>query len=350
MKIFRLSSRMLLLFVVIIASFLAAFIGQIVVNNLQQGPSLVRDQGFIIRPSDDPFLQLQGLEDKISDQQKSLVSIYQQIGNRLEEQAQGVIVTSDGWIIAPNTSEGVPVWTHIRLADGELQKVADVRVDESLGVVFLSIDKADLQPVTFAESFETALFTPYPLVSLGEVAIAYITSELVDSELYLSSDQQNRAKVLSHGRTGDLLLNEKAEMLGMVMMNEKPKLISSEQLASKLRLLLKEGALTTPGLNLRYIDLSQQALLETFSKGLTKGALLSNALLDSETVTTALPRSSNAFEAGVRLGDIIVAVDGRELTSDYSLSDALVSKELGDTVELSILRTQNELSIEVELE
>jgi serine protease Do len=59
--------------------------------------------------------------------------------------------------------------------------------------------------------------------------------------------------------------------------------------------------------------------------------------------------NSPAAAAGVRVGDIIHAVDGERVKEGADLQQILVKHELGDKVMLGILRSDKELEIEVEL-
>ena len=60
------------------------------------------------------------------------------------------------------------------------------------------------------------------------------------------------------------------------------------------------------------------------------------------------PRSP-AAAAGVRVGDLIVSVDGERIKEGAELQQVLIKREVGDMVNLGILRDREELKIEVEL-
>jgi S1-C subfamily serine protease len=65
-------------------------------------------------------------------------------------------------------------------------------------------------------------------------------------------------------------------------------------------------------------------------------------------VTQVVP-GSPADEAGLQEGDIIVAVDGRQVDDDHTLPDLINAHRPGDTIELAVLRGRRELRVEVEL-
>jgi serine protease Do len=59
--------------------------------------------------------------------------------------------------------------------------------------------------------------------------------------------------------------------------------------------------------------------------------------------------NSPAAAAGVRVGDVIRSVDGERVREGADLQQVLVKRETGDKVKLGILRSDEELEIEVEL-
>jgi putative serine protease PepD len=58
---------------------------------------------------------------------------------------------------------------------------------------------------------------------------------------------------------------------------------------------------------------------------------------------------SAADDAGVETGDVIVEIDGEEITEAAEVRDTILDKEPGDQVELTIRRDGEELTLEVEL-
>ncbi|MCW5850246.1 MAG: PDZ domain-containing protein [Anaerolineae bacterium] len=66
----------------------------------------------------------------------------------------------------------------------------------------------------------------------------------------------------------------------------------------------------------------------------TQGAAISEVVPDSP-----------AQKAGLAAGDIITAMDGRELGDNFTLADGVVSKKPGDTVEFTVLRDDRVIKI-----
>lgn len=352
MKIFHLSSRLILLITVVIASFLAAFVGQIVVTNYTQGPSLVGNQGLILRPSKDPFEKLQDISNEIALQQEALVTIYGVQGKDYREVAKGVQATSDGMLIAIGMEGATLTPRYARKQGGEMVAITEVWEDENSTLMVLATDSTNDRPVTFSDTSTLASYTPYPLVSSTTNSLVFSEGVLVPKSIYVSSDMPNRYSLLSGGAVGDLVLSQKGEVMGLVsMVEEKPVLVNASSLDMKLKQVLRDGEIQSTKLGLYYIDLAQTTIEESLAFDQPKGALVTNAYIDTDSpVTSVLPSTSIAYKAGLRHGDIIQRVDGEELTKQYSFSDAMRNIEIGDTIDLEVLRAETELSIEITLE
>ncbi len=66
-------------------------------------------------------------------------------------------------------------------------------------------------------------------------------------------------------------------------------------------------------------------------------------------VVTNVVEKSPAERAGLRVGDIIMEVDGESLAPDGDLAERVLGYEAGDRIELTVLRRGRERSIEVKL-
>jgi len=66
---------------------------------------------------------------------------------------------------------------------------------------------------------------------------------------------------------------------------------------------------------------------------------------DAGILVGSLEDNGPAGKAGIRVGDIITAVDGKEVASSFQLRKALKDKKDGDTVRLDVLRGRNRQTI-----
>jgi membrane-associated protease RseP (regulator of RpoE activity) len=66
---------------------------------------------------------------------------------------------------------------------------------------------------------------------------------------------------------------------------------------------------------------------------------------DSGVLVASVEDNSPADKAGVRVGDIIVAVEGEDIESAWDLRSALKGKKDGDTARIEVLRGRNRQSL-----
>lgn len=71
--------------------------------------------------------------------------------------------------------------------------------------------------------------------------------------------------------------------------------------------------------------------------------------VDSGVMVVSVESGTGAAEAGISEGDIIIAVDGKEVTSMDDISKAKKDKEIGDTITLTLARKDKNEDVEVVL-
>jgi 2-alkenal reductase len=99
-----------------------------------------------------------------------------------------------------------------------------------------------------------------------------------------------------------------------------------------------------PFLGVRYLTIDGNLAAE-LSLPVQNGALVQSGRTDQ----SAVEPGSAAERAGIRDGDIIVAVDGARLDYNTSLRQLLLRHAPGDTVTVTVLRDGSEQGLEVTL-
>jgi len=84
--------------------------------------------------------------------------------------------------------------------------------------------------------------------------------------------------------------------------------------------------------------------------GQNSGALVVNVVPDSPAAKAGLRPTRRDQEGQVRLGDVILSVDGQEVKKASDLAKLLEKHKVGDKVKLEILRDGQKETVEVELE
>lgn len=120
-------------------------------------------------------------------------------------------------------------------------------------------------------------------------------------------------------------------------------LIPSNAVRAAMDMVISGGE--RPVLGLYYLPITKAYALGHDLKR-DRGALVYSS---SGSSGLAVLSGSIAQQAGIRLNDIIIAVNGREINLSYPLSVALGAFSIGDTVELLIVRNGVEMKVPVQL-
>lgn len=106
------------------------------------------------------------------------------------------------------------------------------------------------------------------------------------------------------------------------------------------------GEIVRPFLGVRYIILTRAKAKEIGFQDVDHGALVVG---DPKTRLGAVVEGSPADKAGIEERDIILEVEGEEISFEYTLQDAIMRHQVGDTVTMQVLRDGETFEINVEL-
>lgn len=106
------------------------------------------------------------------------------------------------------------------------------------------------------------------------------------------------------------------------------------------------GRIVRPILGVRYIILTEEKAKELELTGVTHGALLVGN--PEEGLFAVIPGKA-ADKAGLKMMDVILAVEGKDITVNYTLQDAIRNKQPGDELTLKVWRSGGELEVKVAL-
>lgn len=109
--------------------------------------------------------------------------------------------------------------------------------------------------------------------------------------------------------------------------------------------LKKYGHVRLPFLGVRYLILDKQ-IQEENKLPVDYGALIMRETLGD----IAVVRDSSAHKAGLKEFDIILEANGKKITTEITLQDIIQEHEIGDKIEMKILRGKNQKIVKIELE
>ncbi len=283
----------------------------------------------------------------------------------------GVVVSSDGLIVSIANPEetldsaGKAKKYTILMADGKEARAKLVALDAYNGLAFYKTEEASNLPVApFGEDNDLIAGEKLVLIgnsggeyqnnfSVGIISALDRTFSLLNSELSSSEKMEGAVLVeanIDRHNIGGPAVDFGGSMAGIISQIEKEGqtvgfVIPISAVKQSLNRYLAEGKIERPVLGAYYLSINREvALLNGLP--LDRGALIYSF---SGQQGLAVVKGSAAEKAGLKLGDIVLAVDGEEVNLDYSLAKLIAQKKKGDEVKLKIWRKGKELELTVTL-
>lgn len=263
----------------------------------------------------------------------------------------GFILTADGYILTNfhviESSSSISV----TLYDGTSYDAVLVGYDESNDIAVLKIDASDLSPVVLGDSDNLNVGDDVIAIGnpLGELTFSLTAGAVsaLDREITLSSGvMMNLIQTdcaINSGNSGGALFNLYGEVIGIT--NAKYSSSGTEasidnigfaipinHIRSLVDSIIEKGYISKPYIGVSVGDVSE----ETMGYGLPAGAAVKSVVEDSP-----------AEKAGIKVNDIITAVNGNEITGRSELSETISSCSVGDKLTLTVYRQGETLSIDV---
>lgn len=274
----------------------------------------------------------------------------------------GFIINKDGYILTnehviKNAQEIVVTLTNGKQVNGELVgsdsrlDLAVVKIDDDALPYAVLGDSDDLiigeWAIAIGNPFGFVLDKSKPTVTVGVISAVGRDFESVPGDRVYKDMIQTDASI-NQGNSGGPLVNSNGEVIGIntfiftggqysqgsigigfaIPINKAKKVMEE---------LLRFGHIRDfwTGISIQDIDwlIAQSLDLES-----TKGAIVSNVDQDSP-----------GEEAGLRVGDIIIEVNGEKMEDAADVKDAFAEGQVGDVYSVSILRRGKKRTIQLEL-
>ena len=263
----------------------------------------------------------------------------------------GVIINPSGYIVTNNHVVQHAATVEVITNDHTSYEAEVIGTDPSTDLALLKIDEEDLPFVEMVNSDdvqigEWVLALGNPL-SLGSTVTAGIVSavsrniNIFDREevpYAIESFIQTDA-VINRGNSGGPLVNLNGDIIGINTAIASPTgyytgygfAVPSNLVNKVIEDLLKYGEVHRAVLGVQIMELNQK-LAEREGLKITKGVYVDSVY-----------ENSSAKDAGLQSGDVIIAMDGRNVTQMPVLQEYIARKSPGDKVELKIHRNGKEI-------
>jgi 2-alkenal reductase len=270
----------------------------------------------------------------------------------------------------PRTKRAKEVF--VEFSDGNRVPARIVGTDSNSDVALLKIDPRGLSltPLELGSSKDLAVGTPVAAIgspfgerqslSVGVISALDRTIESLTAFSIGNAIQTDAA--VNQGNSGGPLLNARGEVIGI---NSQIKstgggsegvgfAVPVDTVRRSLRQLRKDGEVDYGYLGVSTLPLYPQLARRLGLPG-RSGAVVVEVVDDSPAADAGIEAGDEKIEfQGQRDvptdGDVIVGVDGRQLTRRDDLADLISLKDAGETVRLELLRDDERRTVEVKLE
>lgn len=280
-------------------------------------------------------------------------------GDRFNSQPQrtsglgsGVIVSPEGYILTNNHVVEAADEIEVALYNGRKLKARTVGVDPESDLAVLRIQSdTKLSAITFANPTSLdvgdvvlAIGNPF---GVGQTVTMGIVSAMGRTQLGINTfeDFIQTDAAINPGNSGGALVDSNGNLVGIntaIYSRTGGSLgigfaIPVSLAQNVMEQIIKTGAVTRGWIGVEVQEITPE-LAESFSLSATNGALIAGVV-----------RGGPADKAGIRPGDVLVAVDGKEVHDRHAMLDLVAALAPGRRAEFRIRRGSEDRQAKVEI-
>ena len=272
----------------------------------------------------------------------------------------GVVISDDGYILTNNhvisSSDSSSFYqvsdaksVKVKIYGDETEYTAEIiGTDSQTDLAVLKIDKTGLTAAEFGNSssvqigeFVLAIGNPYNLdYSVTAGIISALDRKMTVENTTYKVIQADCA--INSGNSGGALVNSKGQVIGITTLKLSGTGIEGVSFAipindtiSIYQTLIEKGKISRPFVGISGLDIDEATAIRN---GLTKGIYVDSVV-----------SGSAAEEAGIEPGDIIVAFDGKNISTMDELNEIKNTKNIGDKIEIRFYRKNKEKTVTITL-
>ena len=268
----------------------------------------------------------------------------------------GVIISPDGYIVTNNHVVANGEQIEVTLNDNKTYKARLVGADPVTDVALLKVDADNLPVIPFGDSdslrlgeWVLAIGSPFNLrstITAGIVSAKGRSLPDMSGEFKIESFIQTDAAV-NPGNSGGALVNTKGELVGInTAIASNTGSYTGYSFAVPVSIVKKVvddikqyGKVQRAMLGISMTELTQELASLAGMKGDFSGVYIAE-----------LSRMGAAYKAGIREGDVLVAINGKKMKTPPEVQAAVNSYKPGDKVEILLVRDGKESVVEVVLQ
>ncbi|MEG9438886.1 trypsin-like peptidase domain-containing protein [Edaphobacter sp. HDX4] len=283
-------------------------------------------------------------------------------------QGSGFVLTKDGLILTNNHVIGNAQRLEVMLSDKHKYKAKVLAVDKNHDLALIKIEAPNLTPVTLSDSRNLmvgqrvyAIGNPFGLNGTMTRGIISAIRSIRGPQGNPIEDAIQTDAAVNPGNSGGPLLNSKGEVIGITTMIASNGADQSSGIGFAIpvntaRAMLddyaKYGYVRRPTLDIVTLPIGPD-IAEQIGLPADYGILIERVLPGGAAEKAGLHGGTQrAYQGNIPVmlgGDLIVAMDGQEITSPQDLSAAMDSHRAGDAVTITVFRGRKRMDVKVTL-
>lgn len=293
------------------------------------------------------FRQKQDLVKEEGDMGELRLENYYNLG---EHVSQGLIITSDGWVVASDfggalSKKNIQDRYAVITSERKLYEIEDIKRAPDTSFLFLRLKGAKGLPVKdMAAEKETTAGDQVVISDWDKKGLLTSVVEKRSSAEGMVRSSEVFEKVLrvaddipTNFNTG-FVFNLKGGVVGLYNGDQ---IDSINNFQSNIRSLLKDKDPQIPFLGVNYVQLSEVLISsDKYKQG---------ALIYPDAGGVAVKKDSPADKNGLQRGDIIISVDNKKINENTSLSYLIQKHNVGEEVTISYIRDGETQTISLKL-
>lgn len=265
----------------------------------------------------------------------------------------GVIISPDGYIVTNNHVINGAIDINVTMSNREVYKAKLIGADPLTDLAVIKIDGKNLPSIPWGDS--SRLHPGQMVLAFGNpLGFRFTVTRGIISALnrpYPGSDRHKPGQLIqtdaaiNQGNSGGALVNARGELIGIntLLISQTGSFagmgfaIPQQIVQHTTETLIRDGKINHGIMGVTIADVTPDNA-KFFQMSKAVGAVVSDVNADS-------PGS----KAGLKTGDVITAVNGKEVTDAGELQAEISQKQAGDTVQLQVARDGKTLNVPVTL-
>jgi S1-C subfamily serine protease len=284
-------------------------------------------------------------------------------------QGSGFVLDKAGHILTNfHVVEGANRGVEVQLSNKHRYSAKVVGTDKTHDLALLKIDAANLEPVTLADSSQLsvgqkvfAIGNPFGLAGTMTRGIISSIRQVRGAEGAPIEDAIQTDAAINPGNSGGPLLNSRGEVIGINTMIASNGAEQSSGIGFAIPIntakavlsdLTRYGTVKRPSLGIVSYPIGPD-LAEQMGLNADSGVLIQKVIPGGAADRAGLRGGNEQAYVGntpIMLGgDLIVAIDGQQITDPQDISAVMDRHQAGDTVSITILRGRKQMTIKLTL-